>query len=350
MVNVEGAFGDEYDFRAVKHAEFLGKHGLGLSARWVILDTKEENIDALKKIDDVTRLNAEITRLRERGILRHVTELSEQELSRYAEILDRCKVPVIDIGSGIGKDNLGDPDYESKTDVKVQGTIRAAKALKTRRARIFNGYPRDSSRQQMDYREAVDISLRISDKVADAFKIERMAGFFENETELIGDTGPAVAEYHKMLNRANMLLLYDGANLVRIDKERMDLAWLSFLTMLKQGLAQFHLKDCPYFKLADEVEVKHAQYPHVAIGKGKGAYNRIFPYLVNLEHLSVLENRLEAADLSRQIAFIHEPHRVWQSNVGGITWDKFYNQLSSARAQYAKAGMEFQKFKPETSK
>lgn len=347
MPFVRVGFGDEYSFYAEQQAWFLASNKMANSARWVSFDpdTKLERLKGL----EVEVLNAKLTELRGQGKLKHVTELDEDGLKRYVDIFGEAGVLSFDVGSGIGKDPLGHPDWNAILWEKVRNTVEAAKAIGARRVRIFNGYARTPDGEKMEYEKAENISLESFAGVADFFAAHSIGGFFENEAgDLLGATGPRLSRYRKLLGKSNMLLYFDGANLVRIDPEETGLAFRSFIIM-EPSLGGFHLKDCPYHKLEGVKEIEHALYPHVAVGKGDAGYDRIFKHLMERGkgRVVAIEDRLEAAGLTRQIGLIHEPHRIYQSNVGGVSQDLYQDSVDAGDRLFDAAGMPIQEFQIE---
>jgi len=347
MPHVQGAFADEAHFEAKKHAEFCAKNDLAACLRWVILDRKGEDVDSIYQMTDVDEVNKIIGQWREKKILKHVGELDADELSQYADIFGSEGAMAVSVGTGIGKDPLDEDNYEDVTMQKADATLKVADAFGVKRARIFNGYPQDKSGKPMERKRAMDKSLDVSQKVITRFGTD-VVPFYENETGLLGGTGHDLADYHKLLNTKKALLLYDGANLVRIDLKREGLAYESYKAMRDQALAAFHLKDCIFYVLPAGVDVRHAQWPHVPVGQGRGAYPDIVRNIAENGYTPIFEQRLVDAGLSPQIVDLHEPHALFQSNVGGITGlEEFVRSLDAADTLYRGSGIRFQKFRPE---
>jgi sugar phosphate isomerase/epimerase len=346
MTFVRVGFGDEYSFYASEQAEFLARNRMANSARWVSFDP-DAKLDQLKGLE-IEVLNLKLTELRGQGKLKHVTELNDGEVERYRDIFGEAGVLSFDVGSGVGKDPLDGPGWKIGLWKKVENTIRTAKKIGARRVRIFNGYVQHTDGEDIEYRRAWDASLNEFTAIAEAFATEGLVGFFENEAgKLLGATGPELVQYWRVLDKPNMLLYFDGANLVRIDPEETNLAFRSFLDM-EPGLGGFHLKDCPHHKIKGGKSVEHALYPHVAVGKGAAGYDRIFIHLMEGKgRVAAIEDRLEAAGLTRQIALIHEPHRIYQSNVGGISQDRYQDSVDVGDRLFEAAGMPVQEFQKE---
>jgi len=317
-------FADEFSFHAEEHAEFLQQYGLAASVRWISFEDSCR-IDALNNLEK-DDFNKRIAELKASGDLIHVTALSQKQLARYAGILSDHDVSVWDIGSAVGKDTQGQPDYKDGLIRKTHSTILAAKALNTKRARIFSTYPDPKSADpSLDWNTAV----KDMGDVLDLFQDHGLVGYIEIETELIAQTGYEAAKFIQELDRKNVVGIHDAANCVRIDDDRTDLSYSSFVYMLPV-LGALHFKDAPYSENKEsEQNVRDEAHPHVVIGKGAGGYDRIIPELGrNMERIG---DNLEKAGLERRVGLILEPHLKFQANGGGISHKEYHDAVKAAK-------------------
>ena len=316
-VGVRVGFGDEYSFNVFEHVGFLERNKMGISARWVGWDNQTQ----LSELEGLTRdeFNGRLDELKKSRALQHVTELSDDNLKRYRDLLEG---PAWDIGSGVGKDHQNDPKYKEGMMKKTRNTIRAAHALGTKRVRMFSTYGNDTAeswaRAVSDIREVLKM-----------FQGEGLVGYIENETELLVETGDQAIKFIQDLDMPNVLLYHDAANLVRADTEKTGLAYKSYLVM-EPALGGFHLKDARYHKLKPGESRKDAPFPHYFIGEGDAGYERIFAHFAS--RMEAAGDRLEAAGLPREVGFVWEPHIKFQSNVGGITQYDFQEAVDKGTA------------------
>lgn len=152
------------------------------------------------------------------GQVKHVVELSDDELRQLADIQREYGMSVTSIGSRIGKIKLLDQEdgshnkfvpFQQYMDTEVANTVRAAKALDARLIRGFSFYQPKGE----DPAPYVDQAVELIGKIADEFKKDGIVYGLEVEANLIGQNGRLLAELATKLNRDNLVVIFDGGNL-----------------------------------------------------------------------------------------------------------------------------------------
>jgi Xylose isomerase-like TIM barrel. len=152
------------------------------------------------------------------GQVKHVVELSDDELSQLAKIHAEYGMSVTSIGSRIGKIKLLDKEdgshnkyvpFDDYMKGEVANTIRAALALDAKLIRGFSFYqPKGEAPEGY-----IDQAVELIGKVADEFARHNIVYGLEVEANLIGQNGRTLAELARKLNRENLVVIYDGGNL-----------------------------------------------------------------------------------------------------------------------------------------
>lgn len=152
------------------------------------------------------------------GTVKHVVELSDEELAQLAELHKEYGMSVTSIGSRIGKVKLlnqedGSHNKYIPIDEYMQGevaaTIRAAKALDAKLIRGFSFYqPKGEAPDGY-----VDQAVPLIAKIADEFGKHGIIYGLEVEANLIGQNGRMLAELARKINRDNLVVIFDGGNL-----------------------------------------------------------------------------------------------------------------------------------------
>ncbi len=152
------------------------------------------------------------------GTVKHVVELSDEELAQLAELHKEYGMSVTSIGSRIGKVKLlnqedGSHNKYIPIDEYMQGevaaTIRAAKALGAKLIRGFSFYqPKGEAPDGY-----VDQAVPLIAKIADEFGKHGIIYGLEVEANLIGQNGRMLAELARKINRDNLVVIFDGGNL-----------------------------------------------------------------------------------------------------------------------------------------
>jgi sugar phosphate isomerase/epimerase len=152
------------------------------------------------------------------GEVKHVVELSDDELAQLKEIHAEYGMSVTSIGSRIGKVKLLDKEdgshnkyvpFDEYMQSEVANTIRAALALDAKLIRGFSYYqPKGEAPEPY-----VDQAVELVGKIADEFAKHGIVYGLEVEANLIGQNGKLLAELAEKINRDNLVVIFDGGNL-----------------------------------------------------------------------------------------------------------------------------------------
>ncbi len=311
-------FGDEYSYFAEEHLAFLGERSIPISLRFVSFDDDAR----LGCLDGLTReeFSRRTAALKEAGKIKHVTQLTADELDRYKDMMHQHGVGVWDIGSAVGKQYLGDPAHAEEYQRQQENTIRVAHFFGTPRVRMFNFYPgrkgdlaRPGTPQRQEYAQ---MALGYIQDLADLMRREALAGFLEVETELLGHDGASLMDFWKKVGRDNIFLYFDGANMVRQDEQRQGLSLQTYNDMVP-GLGGLHIKDAVYSRLEPGQSREEAPWPHVPVGQGDADYELVLQDF--RERIHSVRSRLEHARLPGYVGVVLEPHLKAPGQFGGFT-------------------------------
>ncbi|MCA9085853.1 MAG: sugar phosphate isomerase/epimerase [Planctomycetaceae bacterium] len=157
------------------------------------------------------------------GKIEHVVDLSPEKLQRLKEYHAEYGVSVTSIGARVGKVKLKDVDDGSHNKFvpiaeylsgEVARTIAAAKTLDTKLIRGFSFYHPRGTRPEDSLDAASDQIRQIAQRCAD----EGLVYGLEIEPNLVGETGPLLAELAKRVDHPNMVLIFDGGNVAAQNK------------------------------------------------------------------------------------------------------------------------------------
>ncbi len=180
------------------------------------------------------------------GQVKHVVELSDGEYAALKTLHAEFGMRVTSIGSRVGKVKLLDQDDGSHNkfvpfgkylETEVAQTIRAALALETKLIRGFSFYHPAGTSPDPHIPQAVDQLGQIVDVCAK----EGLVFGLEIEPNLVGETGPLLAELYQQVGRENMVLIFDGGNVAAQDKN--PLICYQEYTAMRSGLGWMHIKD-----------------------------------------------------------------------------------------------------------
>jgi hypothetical protein len=180
------------------------------------------------------------------GQVKHVVELSDGEYASLKTLHSEYGMHVTSIGSRLGKVKLLDQDdgshnkfvpFDKYLETEVAATIRAALALDTKLIRGFSFYHPQGTAPEAHIPQAVEQLGRIVDLCSK----EGLIYGLEIEPNLVGETGPLLAELHKQVARENMVLIYDGGNVAAQNKN--PLICYQEYTDMRAGLGWMHIKD-----------------------------------------------------------------------------------------------------------
>lgn len=176
------------------------------------------------------------------GKIEHVTELSPEKLGKLKEFHAEYGIKVTSIGARVGKVKLLDVDdgshnkfvpFEEYMQGEVARTIRCAKALDTKLIRGFSFYHPRGTRPELH----LDLAAAQIRKITEACAAEGLVYGLEIEPNLVGETGPLLAELAKRVNHPSMVLIFDGGNVAAQNKNaiqvfneyRATIPWLGWM-------------------------------------------------------------------------------------------------------------------------
>jgi sugar phosphate isomerase/epimerase len=180
------------------------------------------------------------------GEIKHVVDLNKSEYRALRKLHDEYGMSVTSIGARVGKVKLVDVDDGSHNvfvpmqkylKTEVAKTIRAAEELGTRLIRGFSFYHPRGSDPRDHIPQAVDQLGQIVDQCAKAGLLFGL----EIEPNLIGETGPLLAELARKVNRPNMVVIWDGGNVAAQNKNPVEV--YNEYKAVRKFLGWMHIKD-----------------------------------------------------------------------------------------------------------
>lgn len=167
---------------------------------------------------------------------KNISELSEEEVLKLKEKMDRNGIKVSSIGSPIGKVKLEAPFEEHFTLYKK--VVAIAKTLGTKYIRMFSFYHDGGDVWTEEERTEVLARLR---KMIDYAREQNVILLHENEKDIYGDTADRCADLMKELYCENFKAVFDPANFVQC-KQDTKYAY----EILKDYIEYMHIKDARY--------------------------------------------------------------------------------------------------------
>jgi sugar phosphate isomerase/epimerase len=255
------------------------------------------------------------------GRIEHVTELNPDKLARLCEFHKEYGIKVTSIGARVGKVKLLDVDdgshnkfvpFEEYMAGEVARTIAVAKALDTKLIRGFSFYhPRGTKPEQHLDQAASQIR-----KITEACAKEGLVYGLEIEPNLVGETGPLLAELAKRVDHPSMVLIFDAGNVCAQNKNgiqvfeeyKATLPWLGWM----------HVKDyridpsLVWEGAVDEERLKN----FVPCNVGDSGHELIFRDL--REQIPAIEKRLEKLGIPG-FYLETEPHLKGGGQFGGFS-------------------------------
>ncbi|MFZ9088755.1 MAG: sugar phosphate isomerase/epimerase family protein [Planctomycetaceae bacterium] len=255
------------------------------------------------------------------GTVEHVTELSAEKLETLKALHEEYGISVTSIGSRVGKVKLLDVDDGSHNafvplpeylEGEVARTIQSAKALGTKLIRGFSFYhPRGTSPEEhLD--TAADQIRQITQVCAD----EGLIYGIEIEPNLVGETGPLLAELAKRVDHPSAVLIFDGGNVAAQNKNAIQV-YEEYLATVP-WLGWMHVKDyridpdLVWEGAVDEERLKN----FVPCNEGDSGHEMIFRDL--REQLPGIEDRLQRLGLPG-FYLETEPHLKGGGQFGGFS-------------------------------
>ncbi len=255
------------------------------------------------------------------GRVEHVTELSDAKLETLKKFHAEYGVSVTSIGSRLGKVKLLNIDdgshnrfvpFDEYLAGDVAKTIHAAKALDTKLIRGFSFYHPRGTKPELHLDQAADQIRRITEICA----AEGLVYGVEIEPNLIGETGPLLAELAKRVDHPSMVLIYDAGNVAAQNKNAIQVFAEYKATI--PWLGWMHVKDyridpsLVWEGAVDEERLKN----FVPCDEGDSGHEMIFRDL--REQIPLLEPRLQKLGLPG--FFVEtEPHLKGGGQFGGFS-------------------------------
>lgn len=255
------------------------------------------------------------------GKVEHVTELTPEKLEKLKAFHAEYGVSVTSIGARIGKVKLLNVDdgshnkfvpFEEYLTGEVARTIRAAKALETRLIRGFSFYHPRGTKPEQHLDQAADQIRQITQRCAD----EGLVYGIEIEPNLIGETGPLLAELAKRVDHPNAVLIFDGGNVAAQNKNAIQV--FSEYKATLPWLGWMHVKDyridpnLVWEGAVDEERLKN----FVPCNEGDSGHEMIFRDL--RDQLATIEPRLKKLGLPG-FYLETEPHLKGGGQFGGFS-------------------------------
>lgn len=197
--------------------------------------------------------------------IKNAMALTKAELKSVAKLQSEFGLEVATIGSPIGKAKLLDVDDGTKNSYTpfkkylskdVQHACDVANALGTKLLRGFSFYHPVGTEPEEHLPQVVDQLGQIADKC----QSEGVVFGLEVEANLVGQTGKLLAQIHREVKHPNLVLIFDGANLV-CQGMTPDEVFDEYAAM-KPGLGWIHVKDYRHsgtgrIKHIDEASLKN---------------------------------------------------------------------------------------------
>lgn len=180
------------------------------------------------------------------GEVKHVVDLDDSEYQRLNKWHDEFGMSVTSIGARVGKVKLIDKEDGSRNkfvpfkdylETEVRKTINAALKLNTRLIRGFSFYHPAGEDQTSYIPQAVDQLGQIVELCA----AEGLIYGLEIEPNLVGETGPLLAELAEKVNHPNMVCIFDGGNVAAQNKNPVQV-YEEFVAM-RPHIGWMHIKD-----------------------------------------------------------------------------------------------------------
>ena len=178
--------------------------------------------------------------------IKNIMALEDAELDLVKQAMSAYEIKVSSIGSPIGKVKLCDIDdgnpspfrpFADYLSHEVPRVCRIAERLEAKLVRGFSFYhPRGSDLNQ-HLGQAID-------QVGEIARVCQTHGLIfglEVEANLVGQNGFLLAEMHRQINNPNLVLIFDGGNLVMQGYSTEEI-FQQYLAM-KPGLGWIHIKD-----------------------------------------------------------------------------------------------------------
>jgi len=216
---------------------------------------------------------------------KNVLDLTEEEIKKLKENLDKRHFKVAGISSPIGKIKITD-DFDSHLK-RFEHTIRLSNFFQTRYVRIF-GYYLPESENHTKYREEVIRRMKIKTGLA---RKNNLILLLENEyTTIYGSTPEEVLDVLTAINSPSLRFLFDPGNYVYFFQKR---PYPEMYNTLADFIEYIHVKDVKLnsekFLVCGDGDVQFREIfqelqdrnykgfislePHLALGDSKGGFS-----------------------------------------------------------------------------
>jgi sugar phosphate isomerase/epimerase len=178
--------------------------------------------------------------------VKNVMDLTKAEVTKLRHLEDEYGMNVASIGSPIGKVKLQDVDdgtsnrfvaFDQYLRKDVARACELAHAFETKLIRGFSFYHPKGSEPFECINQAADQLGQI----AEACHRSDLTFGLEIEANLIGQSGPLIAELHRRVNHPALVTIFDGGNIISQGYSS-DECFEQYLAM-KPGLGWMHIKD-----------------------------------------------------------------------------------------------------------
>ncbi len=253
--------------------------------------------------------------------IKNVMALTKGELKQVVKLQAEYGLSVATVGSPIGKVKLLDVDdgspnrfvpFKQYLAKDVKHACDVANTLGTKLIRGFSFYHPIGTKPEEHLNQVSDQLGRIADQCAQ----EGLVFGLEVEANLVGQSGKLLAEVHRRVKHSNLVLIFDGANLV-CQGMSPDEVYAEYLAM-KPGLGWLHIKDYRHSNSSqrlthiDEASLKNFVPAHI----GDTGHEAILRDLVG--ELPKIEKRMKKLG-APGVFFDLEPHVKGGGQFGGFS-------------------------------
>jgi len=255
------------------------------------------------------------------GQVKHVTELSGDELSKLAKLQTEYGMKVTSIGSRLGKVKLLDKDDGSHNKFvpdasyhagDVAATIKSALALGAKLIRGFSFYHPKGEDPAKYVQQAADRLGPIVDLCAKSGLVYGL----EVEANLVGQNGRMLSALAKAIGRNNLVCIFDGGNISSQNLSPLDC--LAEYRAMRDSFGWMHIKDyrvdpsLVWTGVVDEERLKN----FVPCDIGDSGHELILRDLK--DHLSEIDSKMKK--LGAPGVFLElEPHLKGGGQFGGFS-------------------------------
>jgi sugar phosphate isomerase/epimerase len=254
------------------------------------------------------------------GGVKNVMQLTKSEIAKLRHLEDDFGMNVASIGSPIGKIKLRDVDDGTKNKFvpfkrylsqDVKKACELAHAFETKLIRGFSFYHPKGTDPNDHVAQAAD---QIG-QIAEVCHRSDLTFGLEIEANLVGQTGPLIAELHRQVNHPAVVTIFDGGNIVS-QGYSMPETYGQYLAM-KPTIGWMHIKDYrdPNLKRTLHVEEDKLKY-FVPAHMGDSGHSEILRDFA--ETIPAIERRLRRRGIPGVILDL-EPHVKGGGQFGGYS-------------------------------